>query len=128
MFLKNLKGRCSNICCLVRNTTSGLHGYARRDITLVTRLRKITSINDSVLTSPYSSSLIFYPSYDDLIVYTGAVRPYMEYASSSWTTAAKTNTGKLDKIQNAGLVLITGGIKTTQISAMEKQDQLHSLE
>ena len=61
-------------------------------------------------------------------VYTGALRPHMEYASSSWTTAAKTNTGKLDKIQNAGLVLITGGIKTTQISAVEKQDQLHSLE
>ena len=61
-------------------------------------------------------------------VYTGALRPHMEYASSSWTTATKTNTGKLDKIQNAGLVLITGGIKTTQISAMEKQDQLHSLE
>ena len=54
-------------------------------------------------------------------VYTGAVRPHMEYASSSWTTAAKTNTGKLDKIQNAGLRLITGGIKTAPISAMEKK-------
>ena len=61
-------------------------------------------------------------------VYTAALRPHMEYASSSWTTAAKTITGKLDKIQNAVLVLITGGIKTTQISAMEKEGQLNSLE
>ena len=61
-------------------------------------------------------------------VYTGAVRPHLEYASSSWTTAAKTNTGKLDKVQNAGLRLITGGIKTTPVSAMEKEAQLHSLE
>ena len=61
-------------------------------------------------------------------VYTGAVRPHLEYASSSWQTAAKTNTGKLDKVQNAGLRLITGGIKTTPVNAMEKEAQLHSLE
>ena len=54
-------------------------------------------------------------------VYTGAVRPHLEYASTSWVTAAKTNTGKLDKVQNAGLRLITGGIKTTSISIMDKE-------
>ena len=61
-------------------------------------------------------------------VYTGAVRPHLEYASSSWATAAKTSTLKLDKVQNAGLRLITGGIKTTPVSAMEKEAQLHTLE
>ena len=61
-------------------------------------------------------------------VFTGAVLPHLEYASFSLTTVGKTNTGKLDKVQNAGLRLITGGIKTTPVSAMEKEAQLHSLE
>ena len=46
-------------------------------------------------------------------VYTGTVRPVLEYASTSWCTAAKTNKAKLDKIQNAGLRTILGAIKTT---------------
>ena len=45
-------------------------------------------------------------------VYTGTVRPVLEYASTSWCTAAKTNKAKLDKIQNAGL-------RTTPIPEME---------
>ena len=61
-------------------------------------------------------------------VYTGAVRPNLEYASTSWITATKTNTARLAKIQNASLRLITGGIKTTPISAMEKSTRLHTLE
>ena len=61
-------------------------------------------------------------------VYTGSVRPQLEYASTSWSTAAKTNTARLTKVQNAGLRLITGGMKTTPISVMEKAAQLHSLE
>ena len=36
-------------------------------------------------------------------VYTGAVRPVAEYASTSWTTASRTNTTSLDKMQNMGL-------------------------
>ncbi|KAK7115386.1 hypothetical protein V1264_001263 [Littorina saxatilis] len=61
-------------------------------------------------------------------VYTGSVRPHMEYASNAWSTAAKTNTDNLAKVQNAGLRLITGGMKTTPISALEKTAGLTSLE
>ena len=61
-------------------------------------------------------------------VYTGSVRPLLEYASTSWSTAAKTNTARLTKVHNQSLRLITGGIKTTPISAMEKTTRLQSLE
>ena len=60
--------------------------------------------------------------------YTGSVRPHLEYASTSWSTAARTNTAKLGKVQNAALRLITGGMKTTPITAMEGTARLHSLE
>ena len=61
-------------------------------------------------------------------VYTGSVRPHMEYASNSWSTAAKTNTARLKKVQNTGLRLIAGGLKTTPIAALEKNTGLHSSE
>ena len=61
-------------------------------------------------------------------VYTGSVRPHMEYASNSWSTAAKTNTARLKKVQNTGLRLITGVLKTTHIAALEKNTGLHSSE
>ena len=53
-------------------------------------------------------------------VYTATVRPHMEYASSAWSSAAKTNLDQLTKTQNAGLRIITGGMKTTPISELEK--------
>ncbi|GFS02967.1 reverse transcriptase-like protein [Elysia marginata] len=46
-------------------------------------------------------------------VYTGIVRPIMEYGNTTWATAAKTNTTRLCEVQNAGLRLITGAMKTT---------------
>ncbi|KAK7116423.1 hypothetical protein V1264_002108 [Littorina saxatilis] len=61
-------------------------------------------------------------------VYTGAVRPVMEYASSTWTTASKTNKGKLDKVQNMGLRIILGAMKSTPIQEMEKTADLEPLE
>ena len=61
-------------------------------------------------------------------VYTSTVRPHLEKSSTAWTTAAKTNTEKLSKVQNAGLRLITGGMKTTPIAAMEQATGLQSLE
>ena len=36
------------------------------------------------------------------IVYTGVVRPCMEYGASAWVTAAKTHTNELDRAQNIG--------------------------
>ena len=61
-------------------------------------------------------------------VYTGAVRPVLEYASSSWNSAAKTNTARLDKIQNQGLRAILGAMKTTPISQMEKTATVQPLQ
>ena len=59
-------------------------------------------------------------------VYTAAVRPHMEYASSAWSSAAKTNLDQLTKTQNAGLRIITIGMKTT-ISELERTADLLSL-
>ena len=61
-------------------------------------------------------------------VYTSTVRPHLEYASTAWTTAAKSNTKKLDKVQNKGLRVITGGMKTTPLIEMEKTTGLQTLE
>ena len=60
-------------------------------------------------------------------VYVGSVRPVMEYGMTAWATAAKTNTKKLDQVQNTGLRIITGAMKTTPINEMEKITGLHSL-
>ena len=61
-------------------------------------------------------------------VYTGSVRPVLEYASTSWCTAAKSNKAKLDKILNAGLRTILGAIKRTPITEMEKTANVQPLE
>ena len=59
-------------------------------------------------------------------VYTATVRPHMEYASSAWSSAAKTNLDQLTKTQNVGLRIITG-MKTTPISELERTAGLLSL-
>jgi ribonuclease HI len=61
-------------------------------------------------------------------LYTGTVRPVTEYASTSWVTASKTNKSKLDKVQNTGLRIILGAMKTTPITEMEKTADLEPLE
>ena len=61
-------------------------------------------------------------------VYTGAVRPIMEYATSSWATASNANKSKLDKIQNVALRTIVGAMKTKSIKEMEKRANLEPLE
>ena len=61
-------------------------------------------------------------------VYTGAVRPTMEYASTTWGTAAKTNKQKLDKVQNIGLRIVLGALKTTPVHEMEKTADVEPLE
>ena len=52
----------------------------------------------------------------------------MEYASTSWITASKTNKNKLDKVQNTGLRTILGAMKTTPITEMEKTADLEPLD
>jgi ribonuclease HI len=60
-------------------------------------------------------------------VYTGHIRPTLEYGMSTYATAANTNLQKLDKIQNAGLRIITGGLKSTPITTMEATAGLQNL-
>ena len=61
-------------------------------------------------------------------VYVGNVRPVLEYASSAWASAAISNTKKLEKVQNAGMRLITGGLSTTPLKALTSATNLPSLE
>ena len=61
-------------------------------------------------------------------VYMGAVRPSLEYGASSWATAAKTHTNKLDEVQNVGLRTILSAMKTTSIPEMEKTAGVEPLE
>ena len=61
-------------------------------------------------------------------VYTGAVRPVVEYASTIWDTASKTNKSKLDRVQNMGLRIILGAMRSTPIQQMEKTTDLQPLE
>ena len=61
-------------------------------------------------------------------VYTGAVRPVVEYASTIWDTASKTNKSKLDRVQNMGLRIILGAMRSTPIQQMEKTADLQPLE
>ena len=53
-------------------------------------------------------------------VYTPTVRPTMEYASTTWGTAAKTNKNRLDKVQNMAVRVILGALKTTPVHDTEK--------
>ena len=68
-------------------------------------------------------------------VYIGAVRPIMEYATTSWATAttswataSNANKNKLDKVQNVALRAIVGATKTTPNKEMEKRADLEPLE
>ncbi|GFS14240.1 hypothetical protein ElyMa_003157800 [Elysia marginata] len=62
-------------------------------------------------------------------VYTGYVRPVLEYGSSAaLTTTAKSNQQKVEKVQNQSLRIITGGLKSTPILKMETITGLQSIE
>ena len=61
-------------------------------------------------------------------VYTGAVRPVVDYASTTRDTASKTNKRKLDRVQNMGLRIVLGAMRSTPIQQMEKTANLQPLE
>ena len=61
-------------------------------------------------------------------VYTGAVRPTLEYGASAWAPAARPHTNKLDRVQNIGLRTILGAMKSTPIAMMEKTAGVEPLE
>ena len=54
-------------------------------------------------------------------VYTATVRPTLEYASTTWGTAAKTNKSRLDKIQNMALRVILEPLEPPQCMTWKKQ-------
>ena len=56
-------------------------------------------------------------------VYQGAVRPHLEYGATAWASAAKTHHQTLDRVQNAALRIITGGMRSTPIEKMGKNSQ-----
>ena len=58
-------------------------------------------------------------------IYTGAVHPIMEYATTSWATSPNANR---DKVQNVALRATVGAMKTTPIKEMEKRADLEPLE
>ena len=61
-------------------------------------------------------------------VYTGAVRPVVEYASTTWKTTSKINKSKQDRVQTIGFGIILGATKSTPIQEMEKFAGLQPLE
>ena len=57
-------------------------------------------------------------------VYTATVWQTMEYSSTTWGTAAKTNKSRLDQAQNMAMRVILGAMKTTPVHDMGKQSVL----
>ena len=53
-------------------------------------------------------------------VYIGAIRPHLEYGSTSFTFASKSTQYTQDKVQNQALRLITGVMKSTPIKVMKE--------
>nr|XP_024217095.1 uncharacterized protein LOC106685224 [Halyomorpha halys] len=60
--------------------------------------------------------------------YKSYVRPYLEYGAELLITSSKAALEKLDKVQNQALRIITGGVKSTPITAMELQAGLEPLQ
>jgi hypothetical protein len=60
--------------------------------------------------------------------YLGAILPTLEYGMTVWATASKNSTSNLTKVQNMGLRLITGGMKSTQIHAIKKLTKIQPLD
>ena len=52
-------------------------------------------------------------------LYTGRVRPVLEYGMTSWGTLAKTNFDRVNKVQNQATRIITGAMKSTPIQELE---------
>jgi hypothetical protein len=61
-------------------------------------------------------------------MYTGRVRPVLEYGVTAWGTAAKSNFEKVSKVQNQATRIITGAMRSTPIQELETTTGLESLE
>ena len=61
-------------------------------------------------------------------LYTGRIRPVLEYGIAAWGTAARSNFKRAKKVQNQASRIITGALKSTPIQAMETLTVLEPLE
>ena len=61
-------------------------------------------------------------------LYTGRVRPVLEYGMTAWGTTAKSNFDRVSKVQNQATRIITGGMKSTPIMELETITRLQSLD
>ena len=52
----------------------------------------------------------------------------MEYASTTWGTAGKTNKNRLDHVQHMGLRVTLGAMETTPVHDMENAANVEPLE
>jgi ribonuclease HI len=62
------------------------------------------------------------------LTYKTYIRPAMEYGTEIFPEASAAQQSQIDKVQNAALRLITGGVKTTPIEAMEWYCQIEPLQ
>ena len=60
-------------------------------------------------------------------LYTGRVRPVLEYGMTAWGTTAKPNFDRVSKVQNQATRIITGAMKSTPIMELETITGLKSL-
>ena len=61
-------------------------------------------------------------------LYTGRVRPVLEYGMTAWGTTAKSNFDRVSKVQNQATRIIAGAIKSTSIMEMKTITGLQSLD
>ena len=61
-------------------------------------------------------------------LYTGRVRPVLEYGMTAWGTAAKSNFDRVSKVQNQATRIITGAMRSTPILELETITGLQPLE
>ena len=61
-------------------------------------------------------------------LYTGRVRPVLEYGMTAWGTTAKSNFDRVSKIQNQTTRIITGAMKSTPIMELETITGLQSFD
>ena len=65
---------------------------------------------------------------DSKELYTGRVRPVLEYDMTAWVTTARSNFDQVNKVQNQATSIITGAMKSTAIVELETITELQSLD
>ena len=60
-------------------------------------------------------------------LYTGSIRPTLEYGIQAWGNTAKTHFDRVSRVQNQAARIITGALKSTPIEKLEGSTRLHSL-